>query len=300
MIKKIILSLAIAFSGYCSYAQTDVSGDTTAIGLGATSTNWAYKFTYQNHSIAHYGLGWYNDLDLNGGPMAYIGGYGGIKLFTAGAPRLDINYNGNVGIGTTNPTSKLDIYGNNERFHIGTSNGDLAIGQWDAVNNRIESVGRSLYLTTYTGVINLGISGNTSLSVANSGNVLIGKTSQANTNYKLDVSGSARADKIVVNTTGADFVFDKKYTLPKLSYVRSYIYEHHHLPEIPSDKQMQANGLELGEMNTKLLQKVEELTLYAIQQREENHELKKVSQVQEARIAALEKALLKQPRKHLK
>ncbi|MFI5161969.1 MAG: hypothetical protein ACHQHN_11865 [Sphingobacteriales bacterium] len=68
-----------------SYAQTDVGEDTTAIGLEATSMNGAYKFLYQNHQIAHYGLGWYTDSDFSGGPFAYLGGYGGIKLFTGGA-----------------------------------------------------------------------------------------------------------------------------------------------------------------------------------------------------------------------
>jgi len=218
------------------------------------------------------------------------------KMFIDGA--------GKVGIGTTSPTSKFDIYGNNERLHVGSSNGDLFMGQWDAVNNRIESTGRSLYFTTYTGAINFGISGNTSLSVANTGNVLIGQTTQTNTNYKLDINGSARANEIVVNSTGADFVFDKSYSLPKLSDVKKYIEANQHLPEIPSAKEMQTNGMSVGKINTKLLQKIEELTLYLIQQKEENEKLKaengtlkenqqKVDQAQEARIAILEKALLK-------
>ncbi|HEY9533554.1 MAG TPA: hypothetical protein VIQ77_03425, partial [Mucilaginibacter sp.] len=189
-------------------------------------------------------------------------------------------------------------------LHVGSSNGDLFMGQWDAVNNRIESTGRSLYFTTYTGAINFGISGNTSLSVANTGNVLIGQTTQTNTNYKLDINGSARANEIVVNSTGADFVFDKSYSLPKLSDVKKYIEANQHLPEIPSAKEMQTNGMSVGKINTKLLQKIEELTLYLIQQKEENEKLKaengtlkenqqKVDQAQEARIAILEKALLK-------
>jgi hypothetical protein len=69
----------------------------------------------------------------------------------------------------------------------------------------------------------------------------------------------------VVNTSGADFVFDKEYSLRKLSDLKVCIDEHQHLPEIPSAKEMQTNGLELGEMNKKLLQKVEELTLYLIE-----------------------------------
>src|ERR1700744_1425648 len=107
--KQLFLTLAVALFGYGVYAQTNVGSDTTAIGLGATTTLSAYKFPYQSHLIAHYGLGWYDDSDLSGGPMAYLGGYGGIKFFTAGSPRLDINYNGNVGIGTTSPPQALPI-----------------------------------------------------------------------------------------------------------------------------------------------------------------------------------------------
>jgi len=102
--------MAFAFFCCCSYAQIDASGNTTAIGLGATSTSSDYKFSYQANSIAHYGLGWYGDSDFSGGPMAYLSGYGGIKLFTAGIPRLNINNNGYVGIGTANPSGVLDIW----------------------------------------------------------------------------------------------------------------------------------------------------------------------------------------------
>jgi hypothetical protein len=99
----------------------------------------------------------------------------------------------------------------------------------------------------------------------------------------------------VVNTTGADFVFDKKYSLRKLSEVKSYIEQNQHLPEIPSAKEMQTNGVELGEMNKKLLQKVEELTLYLIDKDKQDKEKDVKLAVQEARIVTLEKALLKQP-----
>lgn len=98
------------------------------------------------------------------------------------------------------------------------------------------------------------------------GNVLVGKTSQSNTAYKLDVDGAVRANEIKVNSNGADFVFDKDYKLPALEEVENFIATHKHLPEIPSAKNMQNDGVSVGEMQTKLLQKVEELTLYLIDQ----------------------------------
>lgn len=103
------------------------------------------------------------------------------------------------------------------------------------------------------------------------GNVLIGKTSQTNTGYILDVAGNVRVNQIVVNTTGADFVFSPSYRLHSLSFLKKYIDQNHHLPEIPSAKQMQAKGLNVGDNQVRLLQKVEELTLYLI---EKDNELK--------------------------
>jgi hypothetical protein len=127
--------------------------------------------------------------------------------------------------------------------------------------------------------------------IGTNGNVLIGKTSQTNTAYKLDIYGKARANEIVVNTSGADFVFDKKYALPKLSDVKAYIDKNQHLPEIPSAKEMQANGLELGKMNKRLLQKVEELTLYLIDKDKQLSDQQKVNQSQQKQIDQLKQQL---------
>jgi len=100
--------------------------------------------------------------------------------------------------------------------------------------------------------------------VVNMGNVLIGQTFQNNPAYKLDVAGSVRANQITVNVTGADFVFDPSYKLTPLATLEEYIVKNHHLPEIISAKQMQTDGLNVGDNEVKLLQKIEELTLYMI------------------------------------
>jgi hypothetical protein len=113
------------------------------------------------------------------------------------------------------------------------------------------------------------------------GNVLIGKTTQTATRYRLDVAGPIRADEVVVNTTGADFVFSPDYKLRSLEEVEKHIKENGFLPEIPSAKEMQQNGMGVSEMQTKLLQKVEELTLYMIELKKENENLQK--QVNELR-----------------
>ncbi len=112
----------------------------------------------------------------------------------------------------------------------------------------------------------VGSSLNIAMSINPNGNILIGKTDQQNPTYKLDVNGSIRADKINVNTDGADFVFYPNYKLRPLKEVEAFIKENQRLPEIPSAAEMSTQGADLGELNTKLLQKIEELTLYTIEQ----------------------------------
>ena len=87
-----------------------------------------------------------------------------------------------------------------------------------------------------------------------------------NPSYKLDVNGTIRANEIIVNTTGADFVFAEDYKLRPLSEVKAFIQENKHLPEIKSAQEMQENGVGINELQTQLLQKIEELTLYILQQ----------------------------------
>lgn len=83
----------------------------------------------------------------------------------------------------------------------------------------------------------------------------------------LDVAGTlaAREVKVEINA-GADHVFSESYNLKPLSEVEAFVKENKHLPEIPSEKQMQTEGLNMNEFQIKLLQKIEELTLYVIQQ----------------------------------
>lgn len=95
-----------------------------------------------------------------------------------------------------------------------------------------------------------------------------------NPQYKLDVNGTIRAKEIKVETGWADFVFAPDYNLPSLEEVEAHIKAHKHLEGIPSEADVKENGVDLGEMNVKLLQKVEELTLYMIQQKKEIESLK--------------------------
>lgn len=97
-------------------------------------------------------------------------------------------------------------------------------------------------------------------------NVGIGTTSPL---AKLHVAGTIRATEIKVEAKTADFVFSDNYPLRNLEQVEDYIKEHKHLPDIPSADEMEASGVNLAEMNKLLLQKIEELTLYAIEKNKE-------------------------------
>lgn len=120
----------------------------------------------------------------------------------------------------------------------------------------------------------------TFFTILDNGKVGIGTETPKNS---LDVKGTIRAEKVTIEAPGwSDFVFDKNYKLPTLESVEQHISDYKHLPGIPSEKEVMEEGVNIGEMQSKLLQKIEELTLYTIQQqkqieilRSEINELKK-------------------------
>jgi len=106
------------------------------------------------------------------------------------------------------------------------------------------------------------------------GNIGIGTT---NPDQKLTVKGKIHAEEVIVdlNVPVADYVFHPTYKLMPLNQVEQYVKTNNHLPEIPSASEVAKNGMNMGEMQNKLLQKVEELTLYAIEQDKSKKELEK-------------------------
>jgi hypothetical protein len=104
----------------------------------------------------------------------------------------------------------------------------------------------------------------------------------------LQVAGTIGAEEVIVSSTGSDFVFQPGYRLSPLREVAKYIGENHHLPGIPSAAEVKEKGVSLGEMQTKLLAKVEELTLHMIQEHERNDRLEQQNRELQERIAHLE------------
>ena len=114
------------------------------------------------------------------------------------------------------------------------------------------------------------------------GNVGIGTVNPVN---KLDVNGTIHSKEVKVDMAGwPDFVFKKDYNLPTLEEVEKHIREKGHLEHIPNEQEVLKNGINLGEMNAKLLQKIEELTMYMIEIKKENEELKKKQIILENKV----------------
>lgn len=112
------------------------------------------------------------------------------------------------------------------------------------------------------------------LIISGANNVGIGTT---NPQYKLSVNGTIQAKEVLINTGWADHVFQPQYRLKPLGEVASFIREKGHLPGIPTEAEVKEKGVGLGEMQVKLLEKIEELTLHMIAAEERSDRLEEKS-----------------------
>lgn len=122
------------------------------------------------------------------------------------------------------------------------------------------------------------------VTITGTGNVGIGTDDTKG--YKFAVNGDAMFTKIKVKayTSWPDYVFADNYQLPALSALAGYIQQHKHLPDMPTAAEVEKDGVDVAEMNKKLLQKVEELTLYLLKMDQQNQELKKEIEVLKIKI----------------
>jgi hypothetical protein len=119
----------------------------------------------------------------------------------------------------------------------------------------------------------LGTNKTVRMILTNTGEVGIGTTNPGA--YKLAVNGSIGCKELTVTNTGwADFVFESGYRLPPLEEVENFISINRHLPGIPTEAEVKENGVSIGDISSKLLQKIEELTLYVIELKKENERLR--------------------------
>lgn len=262
------------------------SGERTGIGLLGSSS----EFQYDNEYLNNYGFGFhsYQESPSINGSNAYIAATYGIDFFTATQHRFRINNNGNVGIKTNDPKYSLQI-GNGTttesltlagppsssnssflNFQKGTTSEFVRI-QFNAASDLLKIASDQGDIISFDRV---------------NGNVGIGSITHNNpNNYLLAVNGKIGAKEIIVENTSStwpDYVFEKDYPLISLEEVEHFVQSNKHLPEVPSAIEVKEAGINIGDMNAVLLKKIEELTLYLIEQnkkinllQEEITELKK-------------------------
>lgn len=218
---------------------------------------------------------------------------------------MTILKNGNVGIGDQNPVAKLtvdgefnftpnpnavrmirgrtdkymEIYSNyntddGSGLFMMSSNSSFDPGAIWANSMGAADNSNSFVIRNHTG----GGSNDNLVKVLKNGKVIMGDVPSPD-GYRLFVKDGILAEKVrvAISTTvnWADFVFDDDYKLMPLEDVESYIEANNHLPEIPTTEDVLKDGIDVAQMNARLLQKVEELTLYIIEQNKRVSELEK-------------------------
>jgi hypothetical protein len=228
----------------------------------------------------------------------FIGSDGAPTLFVAGMG------NGSVGIGTTNPLTKLDINTTQslDGFRI-THNNDgfvtlrsTSLGQ-SAYNNITQTADAGIIYGSNSAGVGAGNFGfviapwanaESGMRIDKDGNVGIATSNTLG--YRLAVNGNAVFVKVVVKQkqNWPDYVFANNYDLRPLSEVEQYIQQNHHLPEVPSAEEVKKDGLDLGNNQAALLKKIEELTLYVIEQNKKLAEQQLKTEALQQRVKELE------------
>lgn len=178
---------------------------------------------------------------------------------------------GKVGINNTDPSFNLDVDG---RMRLRNESASITAGFWlDGTTDATRSFVGTFNNNTM-GLYGAG-SGWSFLMDVNDGAIMIG-TAQKAAGYKVNVGGKIIAEELRVSLRAnwPDYVFEKNYTLPSFEALEKYIQTNKHLPNIPAAAEVEKNGIAVGEMQIKLMEKIEELTLYMLQLKKENDALK--------------------------
>lgn len=283
-------------------------GNYGSIGYGYKYTGTSYQHTY---AVTDYA----SQIGFDVGGFTFRTAPQG----TVGSPVtfsdvMIIKQNGYVGIGTANPQALFQVNevrpilmkNNGGNGVYGSELGFNAILNTSIVPNQFKKLGGTgqyggaVIVTDYWGNIMFQMHDGNSESesvvnfspqiiFSNNGNVGIGTT---NPDYKLTVNGKIKAEEIqVVVDVPADYVFDHDYKLTPLEDLEKYVSEYKHLPGVPNAEQIRTDGWRVGEMNNKLLEKIEEITLYLIEMRKENNAIKIENTDLKNRLELLEKRI---------
>ncbi|MCL6294859.1 tail fiber protein [Jejuia spongiicola] len=287
--KKLILIFCFNFIVWQSQAQSTPPLPVGNIGIGTTSP--AHELVVQGTSSPNIELK--NSNYSNGGYILNRTNYGhqwkwwaesNVMYFgfstneSSYANKFTIQSDGDIGIGTASPNSKLHVAGNGAIIKLqNTAHEDTAnafygwLGGYDKSGDEVWWIGdgssnnKSIGLNVSRDGYNLSIfNKGKGLTINQNGNIGIGTTTP---DAKLAVNGNIHTKEVKVDLIGwSDFVFEDSYKLPTLKEVEQHIKEKGHLQDIPSAEEVKKDGIYLGEMDSKLLQKIEELMLYTIEQ----------------------------------
>jgi len=310
-IKKLVfVILPLLATGY-SYAQSTFPTDGSNVGIGtpAPGSLLTIKKNGTGVSVGPGGNPYFGTIAFNretttggifdpsgnafqinnGGPdkNLHIQVYNGQGGTIASDALVISGINGNIGVNTSNPSAKLEVSGAGVTpLKITGSNGYMLIDNVSSGQNYYQANDFHQFQ---------GQSGNPILTMLGTGKVGIGTTTP---DQMLSVKGTIHSQAVQVDMNGwSDFVFKPSYNLASLSTIKNYLAQNHHLPDMPSEKEVTQNGINVGDMLKLQTQKIEELTLYLIEKdqqlTDQKKEIEQFKQKQAARIAALEKALSK-------
>jgi hypothetical protein len=256
------------------------------------------------------GSGFFTSDRTDGSQWAFYGMNSSARIWNATVGDVFVlTKSGYLGLGTTGPVARLDVRGTTQQNTINTVDSGGADLQVLSNNNRVND-GAILALgglwgpTAYikTAAIN-GTAGNLILGnrrlptdtgmtagivLNTAGNVGIGTV---NPQYPLSVNGVIQAKEVLVNTGWSDYVFAPNYHLTPIDEVAAFIKQNHHLPGVPSEAEVKEKGVGVGEMESKLLAKVEELTLHMIEIDQRNDVLAKRNRQLAVQNAAIRKEI---------
>lgn len=292
--------------GNISVGALSSSGKLGIVGMDKQVS--IYSYNYNQSPYGSYGLN--ANISNSSGPVygvySYVSGGGSSNQRWSGyfyGGDLVVN-SGKIGVGTTSPKANMDVIGEIKSTLSGVSNIRMTGGTYSSLlrndgsntyllftnNNDVNGSWNALRpFTINNSTGNVSFADGKFQITHSSGNIIasgkigigltdaVTKLAASPSDELLTVNGVIHAKEIKVDLTGslADYVFDENYQLMPLNKVEEYVNANNHLPEIPSATEVKDKGMNMGEMQNKLLKKIEELTLYVIEQHKRIEALEK-------------------------